>query len=141
MAVGQSSRSPIMPVFTSEDKRMSLAEPASLLQDGMTIAVGGGLSWREPMALLRELVRQGRRNLHVVGSAHGVDIDLLCGAGAIGVVEESYVGFEHDFGMAPNFRRACESGIARVRDSCCLTLIHQLRSAEFGVSFVPVRSV
>src|ERR1700726_1594902 len=130
-----------MSIFPSEEKRMSLAEAASIVQDGMIIAVGGGLSWREPMALLRELIRQGRRNLHVVGSAHGVDIDMLCGAGAIGVVEESYVGFEHDFGMAPNFRRACESGIARFRDTCCHTLIQQLRAAEFGVPFLPVRSV
>jgi glutaconate CoA-transferase, subunit A len=43
--------------------------------------------------------------------------------------------------MAPNFRRACESGIARVRDTCCHTLIQQLRAAEFGVPFLPVRSV
>ncbi|MDQ6661383.1 MAG: CoA transferase subunit A [Chloroflexota bacterium] len=130
-----------MSIFTAENKRMSLAEAASIVQDGMIIAVGGGLSWREPMALLRELVQQGRRNLHVVGSAHGVDIDLLCGADAISVVEESYVGFEHDFGMAPNFRRACESGIAQVRDTCCHTLIQQLRAAEYGVPFLPVRSV
>lgn len=130
-----------MSIFTSENKLVSLAEAASIVQDGMTIAVGGGLSWREPMALLRELIRQGRRNLHVVGSAHGVDIDLLCGADAIGIVEESYVGFEHDFGMAPNYRRACESGTAQVRDTCCHTLIQQLRAAEFGVPFLPVRSV
>ncbi len=130
-----------MPVFTSEDKRVSLAEAASIVNDGMTVAVGGGLSWREPMALLRELVRQGRRNLHVVGTAHGVDVDLLCGAGAIDVVEESYVGFEQDFGMAPNFRRACESGRVQVRDTCCHTIIQQLRAAEFGVPFLPLHSV
>jgi len=47
-----------MSVFTSDNKRMSLAEAASIVHDGMTIAIGGGLSWREPMALLRELVRQ-----------------------------------------------------------------------------------
>jgi glutaconate CoA-transferase, subunit A len=130
-----------MPVFTSDDKRMSLTTAASIVQDGMTIAIGGGLSWREPMALLRELVRQGRRNLHVVGTAHGVDVDLLCGAGAIDMVEESYVGFEQDFGMAPNFRRASESGRVQVHDTCCHTIIQQLRAAEFGVPFLPVRSV
>src|SRR5713226_4318599 len=130
-----------MSIFTSEDKRMELSEAAFIVQDGMTIAVGGGLSWREPMAFLRELVRQERRNLRVVGTAHGVDVDLLCGAGAISVVEESYVGFEHDFGMAPNFRRACESGQVQIRDTCCHTLIQQLRAAEFGVPFLPVRSV
>ncbi len=93
-----------MPIYPSENKRMSLAEAASLVQDGMTLAIGGGLSWREPMAFLREIIRQGRRDLRVIGTAHGIDVDLLCGAGAISVVEESYVGFEHDFGMAPNFR-------------------------------------
>src|SRR5437773_6523473 len=141
MAVGQSVRSPIMPVLTSEDKRMSLAEAACIVQDGMTIAIGGGLSCREPMALLRELVRQGRRNLRAVGTAHGVDVDLLCGAGAISVVEESYVGFEHDFGMAPNFRRVCENGQVQMHDTCCHTILQQLRAAEFGVPFLPVRSV
>jgi glutaconate CoA-transferase subunit A len=130
-----------MPIFTSDDKRMSLAEAISIVQDDMTIAIGGGLSWREPMALLRELVRQGRRNLHVVGTAHGVDVDFLCGAGIINIVEESYIGFEQDFGMAPNFRRACESGRVQVHDTCCHTIIQQLRAAEFGVPFLPVRSV
>jgi glutaconate CoA-transferase subunit A len=130
-----------MAIFSADDKRATLAEAAAIVQDGMTIAVGGGLSWREPMALLRELIRQGRRDLHVVGTAHGVDVDLLCGAGAVGVVQESYVGFEHDFGMAPNFRRACESGRVQVLDSCCHTVIQQLRAAEFGVPFLPVRSV
>lgn len=130
-----------MPIFPAQDKRASLAQAAALVRDGMTIAVGGGLSWREPMAFLRELIRQQRRHLHVVGTAHGVDIDLLCGAGAVSVTEESYVGFEHDFGMAPNFRRACESGSVQVHDTCCHTILQQLRAAEFGVPFLPVRSV
>jgi len=120
---------------------MSLAEAASLVQDGMTLAIGGGLSWREPMAFLREIIRQGRRDLRVIGTAHGIDVDLLCGAGAISVVEESYVGFEHDFGMAPNFRRVCENGQVQVHDTCCHTILQQLRAAEFGIPFLPVRSV
>ncbi len=130
-----------MPIFPGDDKRISLAEAASMVQDGMTLAIGGGLAWREPMAFLRELIRQGRCNLRVIGTAHGVDIDMLCGAGAIGVVEESYVGFETDFGMAPNFRRACQSGQVQVHDTCCHTILQQLRAAEFGVPFLPVRSV
>ena len=130
-----------MPVFTSGQKQVSLAEAAAIVQDGMTVAVGGGLSWREPMALLRELIRQGRRDLHVIGTAHGVDVDLLWGAGAVSIIEESYVGFEQDFGMAPNYRRVCQEGQAKVHDTCCHTLLQQLRAAEYGVPFLPVRSV
>ena len=93
------------------------------------------------MAALRELIRQDVGGLTVVGSAHGIDIDLLCGAGMIAVSGESYVGFEQDFGMAPNYRRACESGQVRVADSCCYTLVQQLRAAISGIPFMPVRSV
>lgn len=130
-----------MAIFTADNKQMSLAEAAGIVETGMTVAIGGGLSWREPIAFLRELIRQGRRDLHVVGTAHGVDVDLLCGAGAVAVVQESYVGFEHDFGMAPNFRRVCETGQTKVFDTCCHTVIQQLRAAEFGVPFMPVRSM
>lgn len=99
------------------------------------------MSWREPMAALRELVRSGLSELTVVGSAHGIDVDLLCGAGAIAVCAESYVGFEQDFGMAPNFRRACESGRIQAYDNCCYTLVQQLRAAVMGLPFLPIRSV
>src|SRR5258706_16375180 len=98
-----------MSIFTSEQKQVSLAEAAAIVQDGMTIAVGGGLSWREPVAFLRGLIPQGRRDPHGVGTAHGVAGDLLCCAGAVGVVGESFVGFEKDFVIAPNFPRFCQA--------------------------------
>lgn len=123
------------------DKRVPLDRAATLVADGAMVALGGGLSARLPMALVRELIRQGRRRLHVVGSAHGIDVDLLVAAGAIAVCEESYVGFEQDLGLAPAFRRAAERGTIEVRESCCDTILMQLRAAEFGLPFLPVRGV
>ncbi|MGR8932840.1 MAG: CoA transferase subunit A [Gammaproteobacteria bacterium] len=128
-------------MFTQADKRCSLSELAAHVKDGDCVAVGGGLSWREPMAALREIVRAGVTGLTVVGSAHGIDIDLLCGAGCIAVSAESYVGFEQDFGMAPNYRRACEAGRVKVHDSCCYTLVQQLRATIMGLPFLPLRSI
>ncbi len=128
-------------VWTVSDKRTSLDELAAMVADGATVAVGGGLSSREPMAILRAMLRRGVRNLSVVGSAHGIDIDLLCGGGAISRCAESYVGFEQDFGIAPNYRRACEAGDVQVDDSCCYTLVQQLRAAIMGLPFLPIRSV
>lgn len=130
-----------MGVFTAPDKLVSLAEAAGHVHDGAVVALGGALSYRQPMALVRELVRQGRRGLHLVGSAHGLDVDLLVGAGAVGVVEESYVGFEQDFGLAPAYRRAAETGAVKLRETCCYTLLQQLRAAEYGIPFLPVRGV
>jgi glutaconate CoA-transferase, subunit A len=128
-------------VYTEPDKRRALDDLAALVKDGAIVAVGGGLSSREPMALLRAILRRGTRGLTVVGSAHGIDIDLLTAGGAISRSSESYVGFEQDFGMAPNYRRALESGAVKTDDSCCYTLVQQLRAAIQGLPFMPMRSV
>jgi glutaconate CoA-transferase subunit A len=127
-------------VETSTDKRVGLDDLAAMVKDGDVVAVGGGLSSREPMAILRAMLRRNVRDLRVVGSAHGIDIDLLCGAGAVSWTSESYVGFEQDFGIAPNYRRACEGGEVRVDDSCCYTVVQQLRAAVMGLPFMPIRS-
>lgn len=127
--------------YTEPDKVVDLTEAADHVADGDVVALGGALSYREPMALVRELIRQGRRDLHVVGSAHGIDVDLLVGAGAVRVVEESYVGYEQDFGLAPAYRRAAEAGALEVRESCCYTILQQLRAAEYGIPFMPVRGI
>jgi glutaconate CoA-transferase subunit A len=123
------------------DKRMPLADAAGLVSDGAIVALGGGLSARLPMAMVRELIRQGRRGLHLIGSAHSIDVDLLVAAGAVRRCEESYVGFEQDLGLAPAYRRAAEEGSIEVAESCCATVLAQLRAAEMGVPFLPVRGV
>ena len=123
------------------DKRASLAGAVARVGDGAIVALGGGLCARLPMALVRELIRQGRRGLHLVGSAHSIDVDLLVAAGAVGRCEESYVGFEQDLGLAPAYRRAAEEGTIEVAESCCATILAQLRAAEAGVPFMPVRGV
>lgn len=128
-------------MYTQADKRCTLADLVSHIKSGDCLAIGGGLSWREPMAALRELIRQDINSLKLVGSAHGIDIDMLCGAGCVSVSAESYVGFEQDFGMALNYRRACEAGQVKVEDNCCYTLVQQLRAAISGLPFMPIRSV
>jgi glutaconate CoA-transferase subunit A len=123
------------------DKRMRLHEAAALVGEGALVALGGALSGRLPMALVRALIRRGTGELHVVGSAHGIDVDLLVAVGAVRVCEQSYVGFEQDFGLAPAFRRAAETAAIEIRESCCDTVLSQLRAAEFGLPFLPVRGV
>lgn len=130
-----------MPLHLDTDKLVDLDRAARAVRDGDLVALGGGLSARLPMALVRELIRQGRRGLHVVGSAHGIDVDLLVATGVIAICEESYVGFEQDFGLAPAYRRAAEAGTVQVRESCCGTILAQLRAAELGVPFMPVRGL
>lgn len=123
------------------DKVVSAAVAVADIPDGAMLALGGGLSARLPMALVRELIRQGKRDLHLVGSAHSIDVDLLIAAEAVRRCEESYVGFEQDLGLAPAYRRAAETGTIEVAESCCVTILAQLRATEMGLPFLPVRGV
>ena len=92
-AAGRQHRRRItMSLHPPRDKRASLADAVALVGDGAMVALGGGLCARLPMALVRELIRQGRRGLHLIGSAHSIDVDLLVAAGAVRRCEESYVG-------------------------------------------------
>ena len=128
-------------LYPQSEKVLSLIELVKQVSDGDCLAIGGGLSSREPIAAVHELIRSGIKNLELVGSAHGIDVDMLCGAGAIAISAESYVGFEQDFGMAPNYRRACEAGSVSIKDNCCYTLVQQLRASISGVPFMPINSI
>lgn len=130
-----------MGVHLAPAKYTGLEEAARLVQPGSMVALGGGLSARLPMALVRQLIRMGIGDLHVVGSAHSIDVDLLAAAGSISVCEESYVGYEQDHGLAPAFRRAAQEGSLEARESCCDTILTQLRAAEMGLPFLPVHGV
>src|SRR5260221_1854239 len=99
-----------MPAHLDPDKVTGLDRAVMVIPDGALLALGGGLSARLPMALVRELIRQRRHDLHVVGSAHSIDVDLLIAAGCIRTCEESYVGFEQDLGLAPAYRRCAQAG-------------------------------
>jgi len=51
------------------------------------------------------------------------------------------VGFEQDLGLAPAFRRAAQTGAVEPRESSCASILAQLRAAEMGLPFLPVRGV
>ncbi len=130
-----------MGIYPSKDKQRSLSEAAAFVHDGDIVAVGGNLSAREPMAMIRELIRQGKRNLHTVGGAHGIDIDLMCAGGIVGTVQNSFVGLEADFGLAPNFRRSVENKAVKVKETDCVAILAQLRASQMGVPFMPTPPV
>lgn len=88
------------------------------------------------MALVREMIRQGRRNLTIVGVTNSIDTDMLIGAGAVRRVETSYVGFEK-YGLAKNFRRACEGGNLEVVDYPELLSWDRFRASQENLAFWP----
>ena len=111
-----------------------LAALAAEVPDGATVAIGRF----SPMALVRELIALGRKDLHLIGVPVGeLAVDMLIAAGAARSIETSGVDLgEH--GFAPAFTRAIEEGRLRVLDSTCPALLLALQAGASGVSFTPV---
>ena len=87
----------------------SVQEAAGRIKDGMTVALGGFGTVNHPMSVIREIIRNGVKNLTVIGAATGgLDIDLLIGAGCVRKVIAPYVGAELLCPIGHHFRRAVE---------------------------------
>lgn len=93
---------------TTSPKIVSLSALAGLIPDGAALGLGGVFLHRGPFALVRELARQGRRNLEIIKPSPGYDLDLLCRAGAVARVRAGIVAMEGNFGLARWYRRAIE---------------------------------
>lgn len=118
------------------EKLVRIEEAAGLVPDGARLALGGFGVYERPMAFARELVRQGRRNLTVVGHVNGPEVDLLAAGGALSAVETSYVGLER-FGLAPNFTRAVDEGRVEYVVFSEQLSFDRFRANQAGLTFWP----
>jgi glutaconate CoA-transferase subunit A len=99
------------------DKRMALHQAAALVRDGDQVVMGAGME-RSPMALLRELVRQGRKELRLAGVVGGaLNLDFLVGAGAAQSVDTCSVTLGRFARTGPNFARHVQNGRIRALDN------------------------
>ncbi len=102
------------------------------------LAVGGMHMHHNPMALVRALIRSGRRVQRLLTSPSAcLNADLLVGAGAVEEIQTAYVGFEH-LGLAPAFRRAVETASVRLVEVDEATIVHGLYAGAGGLPFVPL---
>ena len=118
-----------------KSKVVSLAEAISLVPNGATVALGGHTLRRHPMAAVAEIVRQRKRELHLLGWNSGIDVDLLVGAGCARIVETSYVGIS-GFGLARNYRRAAELGEIEIREHSEISALDMFRAGSMGIPFM-----
>jgi glutaconate CoA-transferase, subunit A len=121
-------------------KLVPVAEAAAAVRSGDTVAVGGSLLRRQPMALIREVIRAGTTDLSLLTWASSLATDALVGAGAVRHWEGIYVGMWWH-GSAPSFRRAVEAGAVTTVDRSESYMTARLRAAAMGVPFLPVQPI
>src|SRR6202795_872288 len=112
---------------------------AEHVPSGSMVAMGAQLEQMIPFAAGHEIIRQGRRDLTLVGPISDILFYQMIGAGCVTRVMAAWVG-NASAGMGYCFRRAVEKSIPRAIetvDHTNLTLALALHAGAMGVPFMP----
>ncbi|AFM01876.1 MULTISPECIES: acyl CoA--acetate/3-ketoacid CoA transferase subunit alpha [Desulfitobacterium] len=121
-------------------KIVSLAEAIGQINDGDMLTFGGFTVWRRPMAAIYELIRQKKRNLHLMEVNGGTHDDMLVGAGCVGVWESSWCGHELYGKFGGNLARKIENKEIFYEDWAHIHALYRLAAGAKGVPFLPTYS-
>jgi len=97
------------------------------------------------MAIVYELIRQGKKDLHLVTNPGGPENDILIGAGCVKICETNYIGHEV-LGHPYCFRRFYEKGgLAKTGylhdDWTVQTGALRVLAGAMGIPFMPTKSL
>ncbi len=120
------------------DKRATPAEVVAELRDGMTLGIGGWGSRRKPMALVREMLRAGLKDLTVV-SYGGPDVGLLCAMGRVRKLVYGFVSLD-SIPLEPHFRQARQRGAIEAMELDEGMFQWGLYAAALRLPFLPTRA-
>jgi acetate CoA/acetoacetate CoA-transferase alpha subunit len=114
-------------------KAIGLAEAVAMIPDGASLMIGGFMGVGSPHRLIDELLRQGRKDLTVIGNdaaRPGVGIGRLVDAKVVKRMVASHIGTN------PEIQRQMIAGETIVELCPQGTLVERMRSAEYGLGGV-----
>ncbi len=123
---------------------MSLSEAVTrFVRPGKSIALGTSLEGLIPFAAGHEMIRQGIRDLTLIGPISDMLFDQLIGGGCVSRIRAAWVG-NVSTGIGYHFRRAVEQGIPgplAVEDHSNFSVALGLHAASLDVPFLPARTL
>ena len=122
----------------SASRVVSLAEAVAGVPDGANMTFGGFAAYFTPLAFVREMIRQGKRDIEMTSVAECWVADYLAGAGALKRARFSNFMFE-GLGRCHNFSRGVERGDILVEDYSHFAITSRLVAAGLGVPFLPIK--
>lgn len=123
-----------------EEKLTSLQDAVALVGDGDVVALQNMATQAAPMAAVRELIRQGRRDLALVCLVGGMAVDWLAAAGVINRFIGAAVSMEQ-FGLCQQYRKAVEEGRVTVSELSESALNARLGAGARRLPFLPTRGL
>lgn len=125
-------------------KLLPLAEAIDrFVPNGASVVMGTALEALIPFAAGHELIRQGRRDLDLVGPISDALFDQLIGAGCVRRVVAAWVG-NVSAGLGHNYRRAVEQAVPRpieLEDHSNFSVGLGLLAGAMGVPYLPTRTL
>jgi glutaconate CoA-transferase subunit A len=118
------------------NKVATLDDLVGALSGAETVSFGGGGIVRKPMAAAAAMGLSSAAPKSVMALLGGPEIDLLIGMGKVKDLLFAYVGLD-SAGLAPNFRRARETGRLAVTESSEYLFLSGLEASARGVPFLP----
>lgn len=126
--------------MTTASKLMTMREAiARHVPSGSMVLLGAQLEQMIPFAAGHELIRQGRRDLTLVGPISDILFDQMIGAGCVSRVMAAWVG-NVSAGVGYCLRRAVERGVPRqveMVDYSNFTVALALHAGALGIPFLP----
>jgi len=123
----------------AKTQRVTLKEAASLIKDGDLLTFSGFTIWRRPMALVYELVRQGKKDLHLFEVNGGTHTEVLAGAKCVKIWESCWVGHEL-YGKLGEMiaREHCDpDSEVVIEDYSHAQVVARLLAGAYGLPFMP----
>jgi glutaconate CoA-transferase subunit A len=124
----------------SRARWVSLPEAVESISDFASIAPGGFMLSRAPMALIFEMVRQKRRGIHVISLPNPLPAEILVAAWSAARVDFLFnaLTLGGRTRSMPCLRRAIETGAIAWAEHDGYRIVQRLRAAAMGLPFLPV---
>jgi glutaconate CoA-transferase subunit A len=121
----------------AQPKKISLQEAAGLIQDGDLLTFSGFTIWRRPVALVYEMIRQGKKNLHLFEVNGGTHTEILAGAGCVNIWESCWVGHELYGKLGERIAAGQIGKSIIVEDYSHAQVVARLLAGAYGLPFLP----
>lgn len=119
-------------------KLTTMSHAASVIPDGAHITLSGFAHSLAPMAFVRELLRQGKRELELTSMGECWAAEFLCAAERVRKIRLSNYMFE-GYGRCHAFSRAVETGKVKVDDYSHYGITARFAAGSLGIPFWPVK--
>jgi glutaconate CoA-transferase subunit A len=115
---------------------LSLDELAEAVPSGVRLGIGGVHLSRLPIALIRRILAEGKKDFVFTSWGGGLPLELFLEANAVRKLIFCFSSLDI-FGLAPRFREALEQNLVEIEEWSALAMAQGLHAAHFNLPEMP----